>query len=183
MDKKLINRFVLKMDELNIIAKSIIDGTSTKDVDDILEQAYVEGFLSGKYILGGEEEIDAKDVQSALNQKYEGIDILSKAKTSIQSKDITSLVRLLESEYHRMYNQGSLDYAKKNKSQGEKIYKTWVAIIDEKTRDTHLFLNGTKVPLDAYFYSYDGDKALIPGGFSSASNNVNCRCILDYTQV
>lgn len=180
MDKKLINRFVQKMDELNIIAKSIVDGTSKKDVDDILEQAYVEGFLSAKYILGGEEEIDAKAVESALNQKYDGIDILSKADTYIQNNDITSLVRLLESEYHRMFNQGSFDYAKKNNG---KVYKTWVAIMDDKTRDTHFFLNGTKVPLDAYFYSYDGDKALFPGGFSSTRNNVNCRCILDYTQV
>lgn len=181
MDKKLVNRYVLKMDELNIIAKAIIDGTSNKDVDDILEQAYVEGFLSAKYILGGEEEIEIKALQCALNQKYEGIDILTKADTYIKNKDITGLVRLLESEYHRIYNQGSFDYAKKNKN-GE-VYKTWVAIMDDKTRDTHFFLNGTTVPLDAYFYSYDGDKALIPGGFKLARNNVNCRCILDYSQV
>lgn len=58
------------------------------------------------------------------------------------------------------------------------VMKQWVAIIDDVTRDTHVYLDGTIVPLDAYFYSYSGDRALHPHGFSTAEENVNCRCTL-----
>lgn len=56
------------------------------------------------------------------------------------------------------------------------VMKEWVAIIDDVTRDTHFYLNGTIVPMDAYFYSYSGDRALYPHGFQSAAENANCRC-------
>lgn len=58
------------------------------------------------------------------------------------------------------------------------VMKRWVAIIDDVTRDTHIYLDGTVVPMDAYFYSYSGDRALFPHGFQSAAENSNCRCHL-----
>ena len=58
------------------------------------------------------------------------------------------------------------------------VLKQWVAIIDDVTRDTHIYLDGTVVPMDAYFYSYSGDRALFPHGFQSAAENANCRCQL-----
>ena len=59
------------------------------------------------------------------------------------------------------------------------MLKRWVAILDDRTRDTHFYLDGTEVPLDAYFYSYSGDKALYPHGFQTAAENCNCRCDLE----
>lgn len=54
---------------------------------------------------------------------------------------------------------------------------------DERVRDTHDPLYGIVVGLDDYFVTYDGDKALFAGGFSKAENNVNCRCLVEYTTV
>ena len=62
---------------------------------------------------------------------------------------------------------------------GQPLYKIWGTMLDEKVRDTHAYLEGMKVPLDAEFYTYDGDHAQAPGGFTDANNNCNCRCALD----
>lgn len=62
---------------------------------------------------------------------------------------------------------------------GSPLAKTWVTMLDEKVRDTHQYLEGMTIPLDDEFYTYDGDHAQAPGGFTAAQNNVNCRCQLD----
>lgn len=62
---------------------------------------------------------------------------------------------------------------------GSPLSKTWVTMLDEKVRDTHQYLEGMTVPLDDEFYTYDGDHAQAPGGFTAAQNNCGCRCMLD----
>lgn len=181
MNNKIKERYLNSFDELNIISIEQFDTLDIKWFEDTLIDAYIEGFIGARYILDGEiEELDQDKINDALNKKYDGISILDKAKEYLMNKDTMGFNRLVTSEFHRMYNQGAFDYAKKNNIE---IEKEWVAIMDERTRDTHYFLNGQRVPLDAYFYSYDGDKALFPGDFSNVSNNVNCRCILDYIKV
>lgn len=62
---------------------------------------------------------------------------------------------------------------------GRPLSKTWMTMLDEKVRDTHQYLEGMTIPLDDEFYTYDGDHAQAPGGFTSAAENCNCRCQLD----
>lgn len=54
--------------------------------------------------------------------------------------------------------------------------KEWLAVMDNYTRDTHAAMDGQKVPADSYFISPSGDRAQYPGGFSTAAENINCRC-------
>lgn len=176
MKKKALDRYLQKFDELNTLVPTIIEVGKNK-FQELLVDAYIEGFMAARYILGGEYEIDNQAVKSAISKEYDGVSIFVKADEYIENKDTTSLQRLLESEWHRVYNQAELDYAV---GLQKTIKKKWVAVMDDKTRDTHWFLDGTTIPLDAYFYSYDGDKALAPGGFSKPENNVNCRCVLDF---
>ena len=56
--------------------------------------------------------------------------------------------------------------------------KSWLSIVDDRTRDTHKTLNGKTIPVDEHFVSDSGDKALHPGGFSTAAENCECRCLL-----
>ena len=177
MKDYLKTRYLLKMDELNIISKDSVEQGVNK-FEDILIDAYIEGFSSAAYMLGEEQEIDQEKLESALKKKYQDVSIYEKADEYIKNKDAEGLQRLIESEYHRVFNQAILDFAEQS---GETVYKTWVAILDDKTRDTHFYLDGTVVPANAYFYSFDGDKGLFPGDFERAENNANCRCIIAIT--
>lgn len=88
---------------------------------------------------------------------------------------------LLESEYHRVFNDASSDTAKKiEKKLGKKGTKTWATMRDDRVRDTHEYLEGQTVSIDEKFYTFDGDSAYAPGGFSTAENNANCRCVLKF---
>ena len=79
-----------------------------------------------------------------------------------------------------MYNTGAYDVASEMEKQGYTMSKVWVTMGDEKVRSTHEYIDGMAVPLDEAFFTYDGDSAMFPGGFADPSNNVNCRCWLEY---
>jgi uncharacterized protein with gpF-like domain len=78
----------------------------------------------------------------------------------------------------RIYNTGVLDTVRANGVEST-TYKRWNTMFDDKVRDTHSPLDGVTVPYNAYFYSWDGDKARAPGMFSKAENNINCRCVVE----
>lgn len=84
------------------------------------------------------------------------------------------IVRIAETEAHRIANTAALEAAKKA---GAK-YKTWVTMLDDRVREQHSYLEGETVGIDEDFYTYDGDHGQAPGLFQTAENNVNCRCEL-----
>lgn len=97
---------------------------------------------------------------------------------------IDQLTVLIDTEQHRVVNEGILDGAHDYQRQHPEqvVMKTWQTMLDDRVREPHEWLEGATVPLDAYFYT-DGDRALAPGGFQSAALNVNCRCELDVTAI
>lgn len=94
---------------------------------------------------------------------------------------VEQLTTLIETEAGRVTNTAIFDAAEdfQRKNPNRVVMKRWVAVLDDRTRDTHFYLDGTEVPLDAYFYSYSGDRALFPHGFQTAQENTNCRCSTD----
>ena len=84
------------------------------------------------------------------------------------------LVRIVDTESHRIANEAALNTAGKAGA----TKKKWVTMLDDKVRDTHIYLEGQTVPYDADFYTYDGDHARAPGLFALPENNINCRCEL-----
>lgn len=84
------------------------------------------------------------------------------------------IVRIAETETHRDANTAALNTAIRAGAKS----KTWVTMLDDRVRDTHIPLEGVSVPIDAEFYTWDGDHAQAPGLFKLAENNVNCRCEL-----
>ena len=84
--------------------------------------------------------------------------------------------RIAETEAHRDGNEAACETAR----MAGATRKTWVTMGDEKVRDTHIYLEGVTVGIDDNFYTYDGDRAQAPGMFSTAENNCNCRCELDF---
>lgn len=176
MQQILLNRYLAKFDELNSLFPQIINAGNTeqavKEFDDILIDAYIEGFASAAYILG-DISVDYNELNRAIEKKYDGVSIQDKAKQYYNDKDVERLRALLDSEYHRVYNT-----ARDNAYKGHA--KKWVTVGDDKVRPTHEFLDGVEVGANEKFFTYDGDSALFPGDFTSAENNANCRCVIDY---
>lgn len=86
--------------------------------------------------------------------------------------------RIAETDATRIYNQGAVDAVVANNATASTV-KRWRTMGDEKVRDTHDYLEGMEVPFTSRFYTYDGDSADYPGGFSLPENNVNCRCVVE----
>jgi len=93
-----------------------------------------------------------------------------------ETSTVEDFVRVAETDSTRVYNAGVVDGGKNSGIQGVK--KQWITMEDEKVRSTHEYLANMTVPLDADFYSWDGDHARAPGLFSLPENNINCRCTL-----
>lgn len=181
--KAVLKRYNTLFDELNILERGIGKEKTSEALDDFIDfliDAYIEGFAGANYILGEELPIDTESLSAALNQTYDDVSIYEKFTQYLSDNDEVSLYRLMESEVHRVYNTGSYDCAEQS---GNNLMKTWVTVGDERVRDTHAYLEGTSIPIDELFTTYDGDSALTPGGFMKAENNVNCRCILQYSKI
>lgn len=57
------------------------------------------------------------------------------------------------------------------------VEQTWIANDDERTRNTHVHLNGQKQPLGSPFISISGARLRYPGDpLAPAEEVVNCRC-------
>lgn len=83
---------------------------------------------------------------------------------------------IIETEAHRVSNEIAYDTAIKA---GAKT-KTWQTMLDDRVRDTHSWLQGTTVPIDGYFYSYNGGQTLFPGQWGIPEEDINCRCELEF---
>lgn len=101
---------------------------------------------------------------------------LEKALTNENRVSNEEIKRIIDTEFHRIYNSGTYDSAV---ASGVPLKKRWATMEDLKVRDTHFYLEGVEKDLTDYFYTFDGDKALYPTDFETAQNNVNCRCWIE----
>lgn len=85
-----------------------------------------------------------------------------------------AIIRIAETETHRIANTSALETAKKAGAR----FKTWSTVLDDRVRESHEYLEGETVEIGEDFYTFDGDHASAPGLFELAENNVNCRCEL-----
>lgn len=106
-----------------------------------------------------------------------GMDAVTKLIEQIRVVADTDGHRVMETSGY----EAAESYAQKHPDKA--VYKTWVTMNDDRVRDTHFYLEGVTVPIDARFYTYDGDSALYPGDFEYPQNVVNCRCKLKYSTI
>ncbi len=102
---------------------------------------------------------------------------------------VDDIIRVVDTDMNRVYNDSILDVGEKA-NRGEaaipdsfdlplpdgRVMKTWLTMLDDRVRDTHDYLEGTSVPVDGRFYTFDNDYARYPGDFQLPQNNINCRC-------
>lgn len=177
------------LDELNVISEHFMsEGLEDllSDAQDLLIFAYKRGWDDLIAMLDYEYayDIDITNLYNALNQSTDGMSYINRLILRYEEGKLNDVQLLMQNEYHRMYNVGAYEAATKiMQEHNVAILKEWHTMLDDKVRETHVPLQGYKVPLDGRFEAIDGDSALYPGGFSNASNNLNCRCIVTYSAI
>ena len=124
-------------------------------------------------------DIAGKDWEQRVSEYYDS-----------DSGTVDDVIRVVDTDMNRIYNDSVLDVGEKANSgrvewtnedvpapdPNGKVMKTWVTMADDRVRDTHDYLEGTSVPVDSRFYTFDNDYARYPGDFQLPQNNINCRC-------
>ena len=146
--------------------------TATEEVGQLAED--VKPFLPKDYDDLTDEQKKVADTE--IYRKFDNKDFRDRVSEYAEVGNASDIIRVVETDGNRVYNYGGLNGAKEN---GAK-FKTWNTMEDFKVRDSHDALAGITVPLDDKFVTYDGDEAMIPGGFETPQNNVNCRCWLTF---
>lgn len=90
---------------------------------------------------------------------------------------MNNAIRIARTEGHRIREQSQMDASNKAKEKGADVVKQWCSILDSKTRNTHALLDGQIRELDEPF-EVNGLKAMCPGQFGKASEDINCRCTM-----
>lgn len=124
-------------------------------------------------------DVDTAVMESVIYLPVEGKTFSDRVLEYALLDDVEGIRTVAETEYHRVYNTAADQAARSAPGQ---VSKRWRTVGDNVVREAHRYLEGVEVPLDAEFYTYDGDHAAFPGGFTQARNNVNCRCIVTYTR-
>ena len=95
----------------------------------------------------------------------------------------TSLARMYtiaRTEGHRVTSESEMDCMYAAKSKGADVVKEWISTLDSVTRQTHVELDGQVRELEEYFeIPSSGAKAMYPGGFGRACEDINCRCCMN----
>lgn len=90
-------------------------------------------------------------------------------------KAMNNGIRIARTEGHRIQTTAHLDAAQAAKERGADVVKQWDAILDSRTRETHIELDGQIRELDEDF-EYSGGTVKAPGHFGIAKEDINCRC-------
>lgn len=180
--------YILAFDEINALTaysyQSLLeDGKDASavvdDVLSILISAYTLGTKDAGNMLNHTIPVDVDSMYEVIFLVIEGETFEDRVMNHIRDNDLRGLQVLVESEFHRVYNASIETGAKWYESDTKtSVTKSWITVGDARVRETHSYLEGASVGLDEHFYTFDGDHAAYPGGFTKASNNVNCRCVI-----
>ena len=98
----------------------------------------------------------------------------AQASNKVNLKD--AIRRIAETEAHRIANAGAFETAKAAGA----TEKQWHCMMLPTSRDTHVYLDGVKAPIDGEFYSFAGGSTKYPGQWGIAEEDVNCLCWLTF---
>ena len=181
---------LMPFDELNRLEAALPEymnreNKSKADLDSLLDMledlfllSYANGVASANLMLGSDISADVSDVQDTVDRKIAGETWRDRVREYFSNGGTEAdIVRVMETETHRDYNEAALTTARKAGAKS----KTWMTMMDDRVRETHDYLQSMTVGIDEEFYTYDGDHAYAPGGFELAENNVSCRCTLIFS--
>lgn len=92
-----------------------------------------------------------------------------------------AMLRNARTAYTGAQNAGRIEGLHQAQRLGIKVKKQWLAILDNRTRDSHAYLDGQTVDVDEPFITDTGSRIMYPGDQSAPPEEVwNCRCTLTY---
>lgn len=148
------------------------------EVEELLEMDYVLGTQDAAQQLGLSITADYGDIRNAIDKKIDGKDYKERISEYFENGTPYDIARVISTDAHRVYNEAVYEAAK---SAGA-TSKTWNCLMLPTSRDTHIYLNGTTVPIDAEFYNYRGESTMYPGQWGIADQDCNCLCWLTYNK-
>lgn len=142
-------------------------------MDFVLCLVYAYGWKDAEEVIGPIPMVEGLD-DKAVNLKLDdGKDFRDRVREQIDELSVDGLLKIIDTEMHRDYNTGVYEAGVESHAE---VDKQWRTMQDEKVRDTHVYLESMIVGLNDRFYTFDGDSALYPGGFTKPENNIFCRC-------
>lgn len=180
----------LLFDNLNVLKTDLTEAYNTygslKNIpvklDDIvldyLIYAYVMGVEDVNETFGTDIEVQTDKLEWSVYKKIADKDFRQRVQEYVDNGGtVEDIMRIAETDTTRIYNEGELDTAIEAGAQ----YKTWNTMMDDRVRDSHSYIERLKVGINDRFYTFDGDSALSPGGFTLPENNCGCRCWLTFS--
>jgi len=180
----------MPFDELNRLEAAIPDymnreNKSKADLDSLLDMledlfllAYANGVESVNVSMGADISADVSDVQDTVDREIAGETWRERVEDYfLNGGTAADIVRVMETEMHRDYNEAALTTARKAGAKS----KTWMTMQDPRVRDAHVPLQSVTVPIDGTFVTWDGYETQAPGMFGVPELDVNCRCTLIFS--
>ena len=177
---------LMPFDEINRLENELSvyfeDGKirSKVDLDDIIEDMFGVFLLSyyrGVATVNPDYKPTLREVKETIDDEVQGKTWRERMREHYeQGGTIADVTRIIETEAHRDANTAAYEAAKKAGC----TTKTWHTMLDDKVRDSHRYLQGVTIPIDAEFYSAYGGHTMFPGQWGIAEEDCNCRCWLTY---
>ena len=201
MDKShdiLVNNLIQRLDELKILLGDVLieNAENLADIVDYIaimisvamEEIYEIAWYGELDTAGIGDDIrpTERQIQDCINQPVGDMTLIERINGYIAETDnevpistiIDKIKAAVEDDGFRVYENAVLECGLGLDDEGYIVTKTWNAIIDEVTRETHFELNGTTIPVDEYFVTSGGAAALAPKMFGVPSEDIHCRCVI-----
>lgn len=109
----------------------------------------------------------------------ESMNDIAKRLLPIVDSNASSAIRNARTLVTQAENSGRLDSYKALEEEGAVLKKVWMATPDDRTRESHLELDGQEVDVDEPFVDMDGNELMFPADPSADPSTVyNCRCTM-----
>lgn len=189
--------YIAEFDEINRLGDYLYEEytsgkRTTVEINAILSDIFVSAFLRGILVAFTDLGIDVESdeyayyksllddsnvAEQSVNQEIDGKTYQERVEEHLLNLDgESSIQKIVETEVHRNMNNAIYDVGNVIQESGTPIYKTWRTMLDDRVRDSHDYLEGTKLEIDEEFYTYNGNHTLFPGQFGVGEEDVNCRC-------
>jgi hypothetical protein len=149
--------------------QSLLERTSGEALNRALRDARfdrtVERAIDNGDLLSGKQ-IEKMVQRYALNMRNH------RAETIARTETMRTLNEGKQESWKQIAEQLGMNY--------DDVERTWVATLDDRTRDTHAEMNGQTVTgMETPFESPSGEELLYPGDpFADGAETINCRCTL-----
>ena len=141
-------------------------------VTDLFEMDYFLGLYDATGQLGQAVEPEYEDIRSVIDRKIAGKDYKDRLNDYFANGTPYDIARVVATDAHRIYNEAIFEAGRRAGATS----KTWNCMMLPTSRDTHRYLDGTTIPFDAPFYTFEGNSAMFPGQFGVAEEDINCLC-------